>query len=44
MLALRGHLKRAMAELPSNKPLVAYVGTASGDNVAFQKMIAAAFA
>jgi len=44
LLALRRHLKAAIAELLAKKPLVAYVGAASGDNVGFQRMISATFA
>jgi cyanophycinase-like exopeptidase len=43
MLATRRHLKRALAALRTHKPLIAYVGAASGDNVGFYKMLAAAF-
>jgi peptidase E len=46
LLATRSHIKRAVAALkqePKKKPLVAYVGVASNDNVAFQKMLSAAF-
>lgn len=38
-LALRRHFKAALATLPSARPLVAYVGTASGDNRGFYTMI-----
>jgi cyanophycinase-like exopeptidase len=43
ILAMRRHMKAALAEVDSKKPLVAYVGVASGDNVGFRKMIGAAF-
>lgn len=46
IMATRAHIKRAVAALdrePKKKPLVAYVGVASNDNVGFQKMLAAAF-
>ena len=46
LLATRTHIKRAVAALdkaPKKKPLVAYVGVASNDNVGFQKMLSAAF-
>jgi hypothetical protein len=39
MLSLRAHFKVAIAEIPVQKPLVAYVGVASDDNVGFQKML-----
>ncbi len=44
LLALRRHLKTAIAALRVKKPLVAYVGTASGDNAGFFRMIGATFA
>jgi peptidase E len=44
LLALRRHLKTAIAELQVKKPLVAYVGTASGDDAGFFRMIGATFA
>jgi hypothetical protein len=48
MLALRSHLKSALAEAvtanPKKKPLVAYVGAASGDHLGFQHMIGAVLA
>jgi|GEM_PF-6476467 len=40
---MRRHFKNALAELPTvrgQKPLVAYVGAASGDNAGFRRMIA----
>jgi len=46
LLATRAHIKRAVAALnkeAKKKPLVAYVGVASNDNVGFQKMLSAAF-
>ncbi len=43
LLATRGHIKRAVAAVGKKKPLVAYVGVASNDNVGFQKMLSAAF-
>jgi len=43
LLATRSHIKRAVAAVGKKKPLVAYVGVASGDNVGFQKMLSAAF-
>jgi peptidase E len=39
LLALRAHFKSALAETAVEKPLVAYVGVASDDNVGFQKML-----
>jgi putative intracellular protease/amidase len=39
---MRRHFKSALAPL-KKKPLVAYVGAASGDNAGFQTMISAAF-
>ena len=41
--ATRRHLKQAVKGLGLKKPLVAYVGAASNDNVTFQKMISAIF-
>ena len=42
MLVLRRHVKAVLAETQGpKKPLVAYVGAASGDNAAFQHMIGA---
>ena len=43
LLATRNHIKRAVAAVGKKKPLVAYVGVASNDNVGFQKMLSAAF-
>ena len=43
LLATRSHIKRAVAAVGKKKPLVAYVGVASNDNVGFQKMLSAAF-
>jgi peptidase E len=43
ILATRAHIKRAVAAVGKKKPLVAYVGVASNDNVGFQKMLSAAF-
>lgn len=43
MLATRRHIKHAVKSLGKKKPLVAYVGVASNDNVGFQKMLSAAF-
>jgi len=43
LLATRNHIKRAVAGVGKKKPLVAYVGVASNDNVGFQKMLSAAF-
>jgi peptidase E len=43
VMAMRRHLKSALAELPTKKPLVAYVGAASDDNAGFQKMLAGFF-
>ncbi len=40
-LALRKHFKAAVEDVGKPKPLVAYVGVASDDNVGFQKMITA---
>jgi len=44
MLALRSHFKAALDALDADKPLVAYVGVASNDNVGFQKMLTGALA
>jgi peptidase E len=45
MLSLRRHLRSALAVAPrAKKPLVAYVGAASADNVGFQAMIGAVIA
>jgi peptidase E len=43
IMATRAHIKRAVAALDKKKPLVAYVGVASNDNLGFQKMLSAAF-
>ncbi len=43
LLATRHHIKRAVAAVGKKKPLVAYVGVASNDNLGFQKMLSAAF-
>jgi peptidase E len=43
LLATRHHIKRAVDAVGKKKPLVAYVGVASNDNLDFQKMLAAAF-
>jgi peptidase E len=43
LFATRAHIKRAVAAVGKKKPLVAYVGVASNDNVGFQKMLSAAF-
>jgi peptidase E len=43
ILATRNHIKRAVAAVGKKKPLVAYVGVASNDNLGFQKMLSAAF-
>jgi hypothetical protein len=42
VLALRSHFKAALDSLGVSKPLVAYVGVASNDNVGFQKMLTGA--
>jgi peptidase E len=42
ILQTRRHFKTAIAALHKKKPLVAYVGAASKDNVAFRKMISMA--
>src|SRR5260370_37984146 len=42
ILATRAHIKRAVAAVGKKKPLVAYVGVASNDNLGFQKMLSAA--
>lgn len=41
LLAMRRHFKAALAAAKKDKPVVAYVGAASGDNAGFQKMITA---
>ncbi|HEY2743174.1 MAG TPA: Type 1 glutamine amidotransferase-like domain-containing protein [Polyangia bacterium] len=43
LMATRSHIKRAVAAVGKKKPLVAYVGVASNDNIGFQKMLSAAF-
>jgi peptidase E len=47
IMATRAHIKRAVAavgqEAKKKKPLVAYIGVASNDNLGFQKMLSAAF-
>ncbi len=43
ILATRRHIKHAVKALGKKRPLVAYVGVASNDNVGFQKMLSAAF-
>ncbi len=43
IMATRGHIKRAVASVGKKKPLVAYVGVASNDNVGFFKMLSAMF-
>jgi peptidase E len=43
LLATRRHIKHAVQSVGVKKPLVAYVGVASNDNVGFQKMLSAAF-
>jgi peptidase E len=43
MLATRRHIKHAVQSLDKKRPLVAYVGVATNDNVGFQKMISALF-
>jgi peptidase E len=43
LMATRAHIKRAVAAVGKKKPLVAYVGVASNDNLGFQKMLSAAF-
>jgi peptidase E len=43
MLATRRHIKHAVKSLGKKRPLVAYVGVATNDNVGFQKMISALF-
>ena len=42
-MATHRHIKRAVAAVGKKKPLVAYIGVASNDNVGFQKMLSAAF-
>jgi peptidase E len=43
MLATRRHLHTAVTAIGRDRPLIAYVGAASNDNVGFQKMLSAAF-
>jgi cyanophycinase-like exopeptidase len=43
MMQTRRHLKQAIAGVGIKKPLVAYVGAASNDNLGFQKMLSALF-
>jgi len=43
LLATRRHIKQAVQAVGKKKPLVAYIGVASNDNVGFQKMLSAAF-
>jgi peptidase E len=43
LLATRRHIKQAVHAVGKKKPLVAYIGVASNDNVGFQKMLSAAF-
>jgi dipeptidase E len=43
LTATRRHIKAALAELKTDKPLVAYVGAASDDNAGFQKMLSGLF-
>jgi peptidase E len=43
ILATRSHIKRAVDAVKKKKPLVAYVGVASNDNLGFQKMLSMAF-
>jgi cyanophycinase-like exopeptidase len=43
LMAMRRHIKASLTALPRRRPLVAYVGAASDDNVGFQKMLSAAF-
>lgn len=43
LLATRRHIQDAVAATGVAKPLVAYVGVASNDNVGFMKMLSAAF-
>jgi hypothetical protein len=42
-MATRKHIKEALAALPTKKPLIAYVGAASNDNVGFQQMLSGMF-
>lgn len=43
LFATRRHIERAVAAVAKKRPLVAYVGVASNDNLGFQKMLSAAF-
>jgi peptidase E len=43
LLQTRRHVKEAIGAVAARKPLVAYVGAASNDNVAFQKMLSGLF-
>jgi peptidase E len=43
LLATRRHIKHAVKSLDKKRPLVAYVGVASNDNLGFQKMVSALF-
>ncbi len=43
MMQTRRHIHDAVNEIAKPKPLIAYVGAASGDNLGFQKMLSAAF-
>jgi peptidase E len=43
IMQTRRHLKQALAACGVKKPLVAYVGAASNDNVGFQRMLSAMF-
>jgi peptidase E len=39
MPAVRAHFKAALSDIPKERPLVAYVGVASDDNVGFRRML-----
>jgi peptidase E len=43
MMATRKHLKHAVKSLGKKRPVLAYVGVASNDSVAFQKMLSGLF-
>ena len=43
IMSTRRHLKQAISACGVKKPLVAYVGAASNDNLGFQKMLSAMF-
>jgi cyanophycinase-like exopeptidase len=43
LVAMRRHIKSSVAAVSLRRPLVAYVGAASSDNVGFRKMLGAAF-